>query len=67
MVVIGSAALRLGPNVALKRIFGYENLMTADVDHFIIVHLRRIVDAERTTQLIRTHERVQAAQQLEIV
>jgi hypothetical protein len=56
--------LRFGTGVALKRIFGYETSMAADVDDLVLVDLRRIVHAECPSQLVDIHQRVQSAQQL---
>lgn len=50
--------------ILLKRIFRLEDAMSADVDHFIIVHAWWIVDTKSTAQLIGAHQRVQSAQKL---
>ena len=54
-----------GTSVSLKRIFGHENSMTADVDDLVLVDLRRIVHAKCPAQLVDIHQRVQSAQQLQ--
>ncbi len=56
--------LGFGTGVSLKRIFGHETSMAADVDDLVVVDLRRIVHAECPSQLVDIHQRVQSAQQL---
>jgi hypothetical protein len=65
VIFMGATPLRFGTGVALKRIFGHETSMPADVDDLVLIELRRIVHAECPSQLVDIHQRVQSAQQLQ--
>lgn len=41
--------------IRVKRIFGFEDTMTANVDHFVIVYTRRVVDTESAGQFVFVH------------
>ena len=58
VIFMRATPLRLGTGVTLKRIFGYENVVTTDVDDLVRFNLWRIVHAKCPAYQLRREVRM---------